>query len=610
MEPGRHIQLLSDEVINKIAAGEVVDRPASVLKELLENAIDAGARNVEIVIVDGGRKLISVADDGCGMTRDDALLSIERHATSKLTSAEDLERVATLGFRGEALAAISAVSRFTITTRRADAQAATEITMSGGKILEVRETGAPPGTTMACRNLFFNTPARRRFLRSDQTELAHLRQVFLLHGLAHPEIGLRLVVDEREIYRLAGGASLEERLRELLGAETAGALRPVDTERDGLRVRGFASLPHTTRGDRSEQYVFVNCRPAAAPVTAFAIGEAYQGLIPRGRHPLCILFLEMDAALVDVNVHPTKKEVRFRHPPAVRDLIIDGLRSALALPPLPLEPGGTGLPQLKELFVPAGRPLPVSRTSDLPGLPAFPYPRVVPGARADHALLPAQGVVAPPADAASREGDRVVPADASNAPWSWCRVLGQVGGTFIVLETQDGLVLMDPQAAHERVIYERYVAEAARGAVHAQGLLAPETVTMPPEQARVLRKNLAALQEMGLGVGEFGGDAFVVDALPAVLGERVSPTQLLADLATHLDKGSPRGAGAAWTREQVALAACHAAVRAGDQLNPTEVETLVRDLARCEMPYTCPHGRPTVIFMGLAELRRKFGRGG
>lgn len=593
------IQLLADDVINKIAAGEVVDRPASVLKELMENAIDAGARNIEVTIVDGGRKLISIADDGCGMSRDSALLSIERHATSKLRSADDLERIATLGFRGEALAAIAAVSRFTITTREQDAATGTEIVISGGKVLEVRDAGAPPGTTMAVRNLFFNTPARRRFLRSDQTELAHLRQVFLLHALAHPGLGLRLVVDEREVYRLSPGAKLEERLRELLGAETVAALRPVDFTHDGVRVHGFVSLPHTTRGDRSEQYVFVNTRPAAAPVVGYALAEAYQSLLPRGRHPLVVLFLDMDAALVDVNVHPTKKEVRFRHPPAIRDAIIGGIRKALALPSptAPQSEQGGGLPDaMKSLFTPAARPESVHRTGDLPGVAPFPYPRVAPEAKSDAGILPA-----PTEDPAGR-----MPASPSS-PWKWFRVLGQVGGTFVILETEDGMVMMDPQAAHERVIFERYLAEAARGAITTQGLLSPDTVQLAPAQARLIRKHLAALQEMGIGIGEFGGDSFVVDALPSFLGAMPS-LQFLADLAAHLEKGSPRGATSAWVREQIAQAACVASVKARSQLKPAEITALVHDLARCEMPYTCPHGRPTVIFTGYSELKRKFGR--
>lgn len=591
------IHLLSDDVINKIAAGEVVDRPASVLKELLENAIDAGSTNIEVSIVDGGRKLISISDDGCGMSRDDALLSIERHATSKLRNAEELERVATLGFRGEALAAISAVSRFTISTRRADEESGTEISISGGKVLEVRDAGRAPGTTMTARNLFFNVPARRRFLRSDQTELAHLRQVFLLHALAHPEIGLRLIVDEREVYRLTGGESLAERLRQLLGTDVVQTLRAVDATFDGVHIHGFTSLPHTTRGDRSEQYVFVNQRPASAPVVGFAVGEAYSGLLPRGRHAVAILFLEMDASLVDVNVHPTKKEVRFRNPSSIRDAIISGIRDALKVSP----PKENVAPDTTGLFTPAARPTTVSRASDLPGLPAFPYPRVAP---AEPAAIPAVATATDATPVAQETTDRI---QVAHSPWKWCRVLGQVGGSYVVLETEDGMVLMDPQAAHERVIFERYLGESARGAIVSQGLLSPETVTLPPEQARAIRKHLAAFQGMGIGVAEFGGDAFVVDALPVCLGQ-ISSAQLLTDLAIHLEKGTPRSATGTWIREQVAQTACRASVRTRGPLKPDEISALVRDLAQCEMPYTCPNGRPTVIFMGYQDLKKKFGR--
>lgn len=601
------IQLLPDLVINKIAAGEVVDRPASVLKELMENALDAGATSIDVALVDGGRKLISVADNGRGMNRDDALLCLERHATSKIRAAEDLDRIGTFGFRGEALAAIGAVSRLTITTRQADAPNGVEVQVSGGRILEVREAGSPVGTTMAVRNLFFNVPARRRFLRSDQTELAHLRQIFLLYAIAYESVALRLVIDEREVYRLAGGSSVPERLRELLGASALQGLRPVDHAAEGVRVHGFVSLPHTTRGDRSEQFVFVNRRPASAPIVGFAISEAYQQLIPRGRHPVAVLFIELDPADVDVNVHPTKKEVRFRNPGALREALAAGLRSALQASAQPrggdAPPATAGLPNLRQLFSPVERPASRPDTGHLEGVPAFPYPRVSP-APADMPLadpVPSTAALAPAFDgpASDRPG--------TPSPWAWFRVVGQVGGLYVVLETEDGLVVMDPQAAHERVLFERYMAEAAKGAVSTQGLLLPETVTLPPARARAVRKHLEAFAALGLGVGEFGGDTFVVDALPACLGKASAPA-LLNDLAESLEAGVPRQAAAGWLREKMAQAACRAAVRARDQLAVAEIDQLVRRLGACEMPYTCPHGRPTVIFMGYNELNRKFGR--
>lgn len=596
--PGR-IQVLADEVINKIAAGEVVDRPASVLKELMENALDAGATSIEVELVAGGRTAVVVADDGSGMSRDDALLSVERHATSKIRDVHDIEHVATLGFRGEALAAIASVSRFTLSTRPAAADAGTELVISGGRMLEVRETGAPAGTTIAVRNLFFNVPARRKFLRTEQTEMAHARQIFLLYALSHPEVALRLRVDDREVYQLSGGASLEERVRALFGPDLLAGLRPVQGSGEGVRVRGLASLPQVTRGDRSEQYIFVNGRPASAPVVGHAVQEAYQALIPRGRYPVLFLFLEVDPGDVDVNVHPTKKEVRFRQSSAIRDALINALRSAVTL----TAPGQAAAVGAVREFLGTAKTTPLLEVPDLPSLPAFSYPRLAPPGEAPRPNAPppmADERAVPDAPAADQT-------DSRQAPWSWCRILGQVGGLYVVLETEDGLILMDPHAAHERINFERFMRELKAHTVKAQGLLQPETIDLPPERALTVRRNLELLQHMGFGISEFGGDTFIVDAMPLCLGP-ASARSVLADVAATLDQGGARGGTERWAEDQVAMAACKASVKARDRLTLQEIEQLVLDLARAEMPYTCPHGRPTLIFMGFQELRRKFGR--
>lgn len=597
MDPNRRIQVLPDVVINKIAAGEVVDRPASVLKELVENAIDAGARHIEVELVAGGRTLISVADDGVGMSRDDAILSVERHATSKIRDVHDIENVATLGFRGEALAAIASVSRFTLATRQADAAEGVEITMSGGRILDVKPVGAPPGTCITVRNLFFNVPARRKFLRTEATELSHARHVFLLYAISRPDLGLVFKADGREVHRLSGGSSLEERIRQLFGAELAPAMRALDRAREGIRVHGLASLPQVTRGDRGDQYVFVNGRPAGAPVIGHAIGEAYQAMVPRGRHPVLFLFLELPSDRVDVNVHPTKKEVRFRDPGDVRDAVIEGLRMALAMG---ATQGATSLGDspVRDLME-AGRVTRALEVPDLPSLPAFAYPRMPP---------PDMSGVVPSSSAPPSRTTEIQPqAAAAAAPWSWCRILGQVGGLYVVLETEDGIILMDPHAAHERVLYERFLAQTLGRDVKSQGLLHPETVDLPPARAEVVRRNLDLLRHMGFGIAEFGGETFLVDALPTCLAN--SPARLVVgDVAETLEAGGVRGGTERWAEEQVARAACKAAVKAQDRLTVKEIEGLVLDLAKAEMPYTCPHGRPTLIFMGFAELRRKFGR--
>jgi len=324
------IQLLPDQVINKIAAGEVVERPASVMKELFENSIDAGATQVDVEIIRGGRQLIAITDNGSGMDRDQALLSIERHATSKIRTEADIENIHTLGFRGEALSAISSVSRFTLITRPKEELSGTEIQIAGGKLLSVEDIGCPVGTRIEIRNLFFNVPARRKFLRAEQTELSHIRQLFLVHALAHPTIGMSLKVDERIVYNLPMAGKMEDRITKLYNTGFFEQLLPIEYSDGEHTITGFAGLPQTGRKDRQDQYIFVNGRPASAPVVYHALNEAYHALIAKGRFPAVFLFIEMAPSLVDVNVHPAKKEVRFRRPNPLRDAVVGALRKALA----------------------------------------------------------------------------------------------------------------------------------------------------------------------------------------------------------------------------------------------------------------------------------------
>ena len=324
------IRRLPDELASKIAAGEVVERPASVMKELFENALDAGATQVDVEIIRGGRQLIAITDNGCGMDRDQALLSVERHATSKIRSEADIENIHTLGFRGEALSSISSVSRFTLITRTEENLSGTEIQIAGGKMLSVEEIGCPVGTRMEIRNLFFNVPARRKFLRAEQTELSHIRQLFLVHALAHPGIGMSLKVDERIVYNLPMAGKMEDRITELYNHGFFEQLLPLDYTDGEHTITGYAGLPQTGRKDRQDQYIFVNGRPAAAPVVYHALNEAYHSLIAKGRFPAVFLFIEMEPSLVDVNVHPTKKEVRFRHPNQLRDAVLAALHKALS----------------------------------------------------------------------------------------------------------------------------------------------------------------------------------------------------------------------------------------------------------------------------------------
>ena len=609
-----HIRLLPVQVANKIAAGEVVERPASAVKELIENALDAGATHIEVLVTAGGRKLLEVRDDGVGMNRNDALLSIERQATSKLRDVDDIERIATLGFRGEALPSIASVSRFTLATCRRGETVGTELTIIGGRLQDVKDAGVPPGTTVAVRDLFFNVPARRKFLRAYETEQAHIRTVFTLHALAHPETGMLLKADGREIYRLPASSSLEDRVRDLFGAEFVAALRPVDRTLAGVRVHGFAGLPTFTRADRTEQYIFVNRRPASAAVVPYALREAYPPL-ETDRKPVVLLFIELDPEFVDVNVHPTKKEVRFRRPADVREAIIAAVSGALGHTPR--------------------RPQPTPATNEPVVLPQPIPPRENP---AQHLPWPEnqrseirgqRSEVSEPWSASSGEKaavrsqnqeSRIQPAkfqisnlksdiqQADDSPWKWCRVLGQIGGLYVLLETDAGYVVLDPRAAHERVLYERLMETVRGGAVKSQRMLLPETVRLPPEDAARVRKHLALLQSMGFGVDDFGDDHFVIDALPDEV-QTAPRRELLLDIAHDLETAGTRRGSEKWCEEAVVRAACRAAVDTRQsELAPQALAQLVGDLARCRMPYTCPRGRPTMILTPYRELARKFGR--
>ncbi len=606
--PRRTIQLLSDIVINKIAAGEVVERPASVLKEMLENSIDAGAKRIDVELVDGGRKLIAISDDGCGMDRDNALLSVERHATSKIRDVDDIEQISTLGFRGEALAAISAVSRFSIVTRPHDEDVGTEIVITGGRLQDVRDAGCPAGTRIEVRNLFFNVPARRKFLRTDKTELAHARQLFLVQALAYPEVSMRLVVDEREVYNLPAGEGLGDRICELYNREFFESLCPVDFGFNGIELSGFVSLPSASRKDRSEQHVFINGRAAAAPVIYNALNQAYSTLLPHGRYPIVFLFVKMDPELVDVNVHPTKKEVRFRRPSELRDCVIEGVVQALT-------------PQKSEQS--ADFSLPLMKSSDELPIPRQQFSDPIlskdekPSMQLEIAGIPKARDVSFPKELSrsitNREttvGDvwqKKEPEVERGEKWAHAKIMGQAGGLFVVMEADDGLILMDPHAAHERVLFEKFMRDVENSSVKTQGLLTPETFDLQPNDAEIVRNNLTLLSEMGFGVSEFGGETFMVDAMPTYLNKGRAQ-DILVDVAHELDAGGRRGGTQNWAQEKVAMAACKAAVKANDALSIPEIQHLVKELACATMPYTCPHGRPTVIFMGYSELRRKFGR--
>ncbi len=594
MPPDGHIRLLPNHVANKIAAGEVVERPASVLKELLENALDAGATRIDVTVTAGGRTLVSVRDNGCGMNREDALLSLERHATSKIRDVDDIERIATLGFRGEAIPSVASVSRFTLTTRRAEAEEGTRIVVNAGTLAEVKACGAPPGTCVEVRDLFCNVPARRKFLRAFVTEEGHIRATFTVHALAHPDVGFSLTLDGREVYRLPPGATLEERIRALFGAPFAESLVPVTSDVGTVHVHGYAERPGHDAALRRDQFVFVNGRPATAAAITYALREAY----PRSRaetRPAVVLFIDLPPEQVDVNVHPAKREVRFRRSADVRDALLAAFAPQRAerevpAPDTPESPAAANQP-----FVAPFQPTLPTTGGTRGCTPETPLPTQPPPAVAQQRDPPVlqQAVESPREDP---------PLQTATGPWRWFKFLAQTGSGWVLLETDAGLVTLNPRAARERIAYERIL--DAHEAL-SQPLLIPETVTLPPSESARIRSFLAELQAVGFAVEEFGRDTWKVDAVPALLAGYDIPA-LLASIASDIaEAGSSRG-GTRWRDELVAKSVARSYSRAGLQLTPEAATQLVEELARTRMPYVCPRGRPIMVFTSNAELLRKF----
>ena len=614
MPPDGHIRLLPNHVANKIAAGEVVERPASVLKELLENALDAGATRIDVTVTAGGRTLVSVRDNGCGMNREDALLSLERHATSKIRDVDDIERISTLGFRGEAIPSIASVSRFTLTTRRADSEEGTRIVVNAGTLAEVKTCGTPPGTCIEVRDLFCNVPARRKFLRAFVTEEGHIRAIFTVHALAHPDVGFSLTLDGREAYRLPPGATLEERIRALFGAPFAESLVPVISDVGAVHVHGYAERPGHDANLRRDQFVFVNGRPATAASITYALREAY----PRQRaeaRPAVVLFIDLPPEQVDVNVHPSKREVRFRRSADVRDALLAAFApqnekvgaTGTEMPgpeisnPEMVGPDSIGVAGLSARKLDAGVPPaspPVPFTAPFqPSLPPATPPVLEVALKRD-----AQVAGETPATPTSPAPASPTPIQTATGPWRWFKFLAQTGSGWVLLETDAGLVTLNPRAARERIAYERLI--DAHEAL-TQPLLIPETVTLPPSESARIRNFLSELQAVGFTVEEFGRDTWKVDAVPALLAGYDVPAMLASIAADIAEAGSSRG-GARWRDELVARSVARSYSRANLQLTPEAATQLVEELARTRMPYVCPRGRPIMVFTSNAELLRKF----
>jgi len=652
------IHVLSDQVANKIAAGEVVERPASVVKELLENSLDAGADDIRVEAEGGGRRLIRVADNGCGMLRDDALLALERHATSKISRVEELESIATLGFRGEALPSIASVSRMVIETRAAEEPSGARVEVAGGRILSVSECVRPPGTTVTVRDLFFNVPARRKFLRTEQTELAHIASLVTHYSLAHPSKSFELVHEGRQLLSASPVATAAERVFQVFGAETLDELveiAPRSAQEGRFTLSGFISRPQVQKTNRNSIYLFVNRRLIRDRLLLHAITAAYANLMPPSAFPFALLFIDCDPAEVDVNVHPSKTEVRFRAASFVHDFVRDMLRETLvaARPapsaPLPSPPAtatpqpGARLPyseftQALEDFRFAGIQ-PESPRSVLPDLelapPPAPQPRLdLQPAAAD--APPAPQPPAPPAGGAwpgeqsrpeppagaqrqaafapripdthsALPSGLVLDPPSSMASLADVRILGQLHESFIIAAGPDGLWIIDQHVAHERILFEKFLDRLSQGRVEQQRLLLPLIVTLTPAQEADYERIAEELARAGFETEPFGRRTIAVKAAPADLPHSAIE-QVLFEILEIADSQDRRFTPGDFRAAMAASMACRAAIKINTRLEPEKMEWLVRQLALTRYPMSCPHGRPVALRYSNRDILRSFHR--
>jgi DNA mismatch repair protein MutL len=592
------VRQLSEATVNRIAAGEVVERPASVVKELVENALDAGATRVEVATDGGGRRLIRIIDDGDGMTRDDLMLAVERHATSKLDG-DDLLAIRTLGFRGEALPSIGAVGRLDITTRHRSEPHAWTLGVDGGVKSEVKPAALTQGTRVELRDLFYATPARLKFLKTDRSEAEAVRDVVRRLAMSRPDVAFTLTGEERAPVTwagaLPGAAGRLARLSDVLSGEFRANAVEIRAGREGLMVEGFAALPTFTRANTLGQYLFVNGRPVRDKLLIGAVRGAYADYLPRDRHPVVALFVALDPREVDVNVHPAKTEVRFRDPGLVRGLLVSALKEALT------RDGQRAATTGGSATIAAFRPPPQRPGWDWRRSPARPVLRGAAGfAEAAQAAFEVGG---PMADA---RADIVEPAaDLLDRPLGAARA--QIHETYIVSQTRDGLVVVDQHAAHERLVYERMKSAIERSGVARQILLIPEIVELDESDVERLLARAEELARFGLVIEPFGPGAIAVRETPSMLGE-IDAQALTRDLAEHMAEWDEALPLERRLLHVSATMACHGSVRAGRRLKPEEMNALLREMEATPNSGQCNHGRPTYVELKLADIERLFGR--
>lgn len=636
----RPIRVLDAEVTNQIAAGEVIERPASVVKELVENSVDAGARQVRIEVRGGGKELIRVSDDGVGLDPEEAPLAFERHATSKIRAATDLISVRTLGFRGEALPSIASVSRVTLISRPPGEELGVRVEASRGEV-RTAPAGAPFGTQVEVRDLFFNTPARFKFLKSDATERRYIAEYVTHTALAHPDVAFRLIMEGSEVLRTPGDGRLKEAIAAVYGRRVERELLAVEWESPWARITGYVGKPSVAKGNRSAESVFVNGRWVRNRLLATAVERGFESLLAHRRFPLAVLHLEIDPSLIDVNVHPAKTEVRFKGERETFKAVMLAVRKALVGADLtasfaprgsasPAPPDAESLVQSRiewakeRLPIPqatsfsVGEAEPVWRVDGAGAPPAASKPaepadalREAPadeGEEADggaslHAELPlAEAAAAHALERAQREAEergldpRRLLLEAE--------VLGQLAATYLLVPTPLGLWLVDQHVAHERILYERFLKRDGKPRA-TQELLVPHPLELTPLQGRVLEEHKEELEALGFAVEAFGGSDYILRGVPADLGSRGSRAllQLIEELLSVFEQAGPTRA-----EKAAATMACRGAVKAGDRLHPEEMKALLRELAHTENPFACPHGRPVIVQLTLGEIERRFGR--
>jgi len=581
------IRLLPPEVASQIAAGEVVERPASVVKELLENALDAGAKSVSVTISGAGRTLIQVADDGCGIPADELPLAVTRHATSKLARAEELFAISTLGFRGEALASIGSVARLSITSRTADSAAGARLHMEGGATGRVEIVGAPVGTLVQVEELFYNVPARLKFLKQDTTERRAIDALLARYALAYPHVRIKLTEGKTSSLQTGGDGDARAILAALYGVEVGKQMLAVLAEETGMKLTGFISPTSLTRSNRREITFFINGRWVQNIPLSAALLQAYHTLLMVGRYPLAVLFLEVEPAEVDVNVHPAKAEVRFREQDRVFSFVQRAVRRALlAYAPVPqVAPTLWGTP---------------ARQVD----PAWSFASEQLSVNSDQSLLGDESSQVTPAPLPPGPPAPLLP----RSPVPLLRLIGQIGATYLVAEGPDGLYLIDQHAAHERVLFEKLMAQHSQKKVPSQALLTPAVIHLPSQSGDLLIPNLPILQHFGFEVEPFGPNTFQVRAVPVLFAASDPSAALRAVVEDFEEDETPLQAE---VEARMAGRVCkRLAVKAGQVLSPEEQRALLSDLETCASPRTCPHGRPTMIHLSVDMLERQFGRKG